>query len=412
MTKPNINNKINFLNKSFDLAISFLFFLIAPLIFIISGINYFQIVEKADGLGMIGVGMAYLFSFPIIFFIEIIVFFLTKFFIKKFSQKKYKDYVIALMISGVGIIIVLFFSFNLLLATIAISTNNVFFCKIMTMSENDENDKKESCFFKIAMTTMNESVCNFKLDNYKNDCLKEVRTKKEEQYYGLAIEKKDISLCEKAGKFKGNCYYKFAILNNDPILCEKVINPVAEVIEISPGLHGSEIKGQGDCYLKLMKSIKDKTICDKFKTWNWLPQEIESCYNTAGYLPDLIIEDVKLTKISLADFMTEKEITQIDIENDPSLKSKYVNKLKFSIKVKNIGKRDAGRFEVSVMENNKEVYNIILVDKLNQGETKEVENFIFIRGGLKKYTIEADHFNEVQELNEINNKIQKEFYFD
>lgn len=346
---------VKIIERLFSWGSAFLILLILPLIWTLSGFAYCRMASC--GLGALG-----LFILPPIFYvIEIIIFLGIKFILSKFF-KKLKDYQLALIFSGI-LLIAMFFLGPQLKAGLAYLTNDIVFCKMMS-----SKDKKD-CISLIAAETLNESICDDP-DANKEWCKKEIGNR----YYGLATKNADISLCEKAKDYKGDCYYDFAISTDNPKLCEKVINSAYFM------------RDKDNCYKELAKRRKDVDLCNKIENIS----EKDSSLESMSYLPDLIIENIKI---------------------EPS-SPKIGDTLKFFVTVKNKGKNETGKFQVSVHKDS--WGNRISIDKLAPNEGIEVAIVLDIKSsnqtGFQKFTIEVDDLNEIRELKEANNEIQKEIY--
>ncbi len=236
---------------------------------------------------------------------------------------------------------------------------NITFCKMM-----GSEDIRRSCISMIAAKTLNESFCDDP-DANKKYCREGIGKK----YYQLAKQKGNISLCEKANSYKGSCYCDFAMSTDNPALCEKAEHFQRDV-----------------CYEGLAKRREDINLCNKIRKTSIK----ESCYESIGYIADLVIEDVNI---------------------EPSL-PKISDSLQFFVKVKNIGNKEAKSFQVCVYSHL--LKNYALVNKLASGEEKEAiisfNDESFKQTGPQIFTIEVDSGNKIRESKEANNEIQKEIY--
>jgi hypothetical protein len=366
----------NITERSFSWGSAFLILLIPPIIWALSGSVYCRIVIcELESL-------IYLIFPPIFYILEIIIFFICRFLINKISPKKPKEYKIALLLTGV-IFISMFFLGPELPMTGAYLTKNAIFCKWLSgynknecieeviKVKKDESlcelaEDKESCYFHVAGEKEDPNLCE-KSGSWKDYC-----------YWQVAVKKKDVNLCKKAGKHKERCFnntYKaMAIYEDNPNLCKKIMDEVTYNI----------------CYYELAQKKKDVALCEEIKN---NPGYLEICYEEiTGKVsrPDLIIESVNI---------------------EPS-SPKIGDTLKFFVIVKNIGERNAEKFEVSVHKDS--WGNRASINKLAPNEEKEVIILLYIKSpnqtGSQNFTIEVDDLNEIRESKETNNELKKEIY--
>lgn len=347
---------INLAEKLFSWGSASLILLIPPLIWLFSSFIYCEMI--ICGMAM----LVFLISFPVFYAAELIIFSLCIFLLNKLSSKKVKEYKIALVLSGI-VMDALFFTPQLK-AGAAYLTKNIVFCKMI-----DPKYEREGCISMIAAKTLNESFCNDP-DANKKYCREGIG----KRYYQLAKQKGDISLCEKANSYKGDCYYDFAMSTNNPVLCEKAVNPEYFA------------RKRDFCYEKLANREKNINLCNKIRNTSIK----EGCYESMDYIADLIIEDVNIRPSS----------------------PKIGDSLQFFIKVKNIGSKETRSFKVCVYTHSLREY--ALIDKLAPGEEKKViisfNSESLKQAGLQIFTIEVDSENKIRESKEANDEIQKEIY--
>ncbi len=96
---------INFIEKLFSWASILLILLIPPAIWFLSSLFIYCEIANC-GLA----GILYFVFLPIFYVIELIVFFLCVFLLNKFSPRKVKEYKIALILSGIVIAMLFFYS--------------------------------------------------------------------------------------------------------------------------------------------------------------------------------------------------------------------------------------------------------------------------------------------------------------
>lgn len=158
-----------------------------------------------------------------------------------------------------------------------------------SLCENiDDNDSKEGCYYEIATTMNDKSLCK-KLIFRKNSC-----------YKNIGISENDSNVCETLKNdyqaSKGdyfNCNKKLAVQLQDPLYCQRITNNMnrdncysqtaiqLKNPELCENITYSE-KIRESCYTKNAFLLKNPSICGKIKDSG----SKDECYYNLAYLYD------------------------------------------------------------------------------------------------------------------------------
>lgn len=138
---------------------------------------------------------------------------------------------------------------------ITISSGNLHDCE----SFSDDITRK-NCYIDFASKTNNVSVCSNLLEKDRAFC-----------YSIVAIENKDLSVCDLVREYSQYCYSTFATKTNDLSICDKTDKSFKEFCYANFALKNNNIAvcdvliGQDklDCYVRFAGNTHNLSVCDK-----------------------------------------------------------------------------------------------------------------------------------------------------